>query len=101
LADPCTLMFLTCLTTVLAPTFNSKSPSCVTRAFHTTVQRLVRRRAYGDPIIAYVRFVDGTRRPVDLEASVLGCDGEKVHGVWYLPPEERIGPDAVVDADFF
>jgi len=42
---------------------------------------------------------------VYLEASgkqyVLGYDGEKVHGVWYLPPEERIGPDAVVDADPF
>jgi hypothetical protein len=59
----------------------------------------------GDPIIAYVKFVDGARRAVYLEASgkqyVVDDEGEKVHGVWYLPPEERIGPDAVVDADPF
>jgi hypothetical protein len=57
----------------------------------------------GDPIIAYVKFTDGARRAVYLEASgkqyVVDDWGEKVHGVWYLPPEERIGPDAVVDAD--
>jgi hypothetical protein len=57
----------------------------------------------GDPIIAHVLFTDGARRAVYLEASgkqyVLDDEGEKVHGVWYLPPEERIGPDAVVDAD--
>jgi len=52
----------------------------------------------GDPIIAYVRFVDGARRPVYLEAGgkqyVFDDEGEKVYGVWYLPLEERIGPDA-------
>jgi hypothetical protein len=43
------------------------------------------------------------KRAVYLEANgkqyVLDDEGEKVHGVWYLPPEERIGSDAVVDAD--
>jgi len=43
------------------------------------------------------------KRAVYQEASgkqyVVDDEGEKVHGVWYLPPEERIGPDAVVDAD--
>jgi hypothetical protein len=55
----------------------------------------------GDPIIARVLFADGARRAVYLEASgkqyVIDDEGEKVHGVWYLPLEERIGPDAVVD----
>jgi hypothetical protein len=37
-----------------------------------------------------------TRKPAGNSTS---DEGEKVHGVWYLPPEERIGPDAVVDAD--
>ena len=53
-------------------------------------------------MITYVLFVEGARRPVHLEGSgkqyVVGYDGEKVDGVWYLPPEERTGPDAAVDA---
>jgi hypothetical protein len=59
----------------------------------------------GDPIIAYVLFTDGATRAVYLEAGckqyVLDDWGEKVHGVWYLPPAERIGPNAVVDSDPF
>jgi len=48
------------------------------------------------------KTVDGAKRAVYLEASgkqYVVDEGEKVHGVWYLPPEGRIGPDAVVDAD--
>ena len=53
-----------------------------------------------DPIVAYVLFTDGAKRPVYQEASgrqYVFDEGEKVYGVWYLPPEERLGPDLVVD----
>jgi hypothetical protein len=56
-----------------------------------------------DPIIAYTWFTDGVKRAVYLEASgkqyVLDEEGEKVHGVWYIPPEESFGPDIIVDGD--
>jgi hypothetical protein len=56
-----------------------------------------------NPIIAFVLFTDGAKRPVYQEPSgkqyVIDDEGEKVHGVWYLPPEERIGPDFVVGDD--
>jgi hypothetical protein len=55
-----------------------------------------------DPIVAYVLFTDGVKRPVYQEPSdrqYVFDEDEKVYGVWYLPPEEqeRIGPDLVVD----
>jgi hypothetical protein len=62
-----------------------------------------KRRTMTDPIIAYVLFTDGAKRPVYQEPGgkqyVIDDEGEKVHGVWYLPPEERIGPDFVIGDD--
>jgi hypothetical protein len=44
-----------------------------------------------DPVIAHVDFVDGVRRPVYEQLDgrqyvLLDEDGERVHGVWFLPP---------------
>ena len=53
-----------------------------------------------DPIVAYVFFTDGAKRPVYQEPSgrqYVFDEDEKVYGVWYLPPEERLGPDLIVD----
>lgn len=54
-----------------------------------------------DPVVAHIWFTDGVKRAVYQEPSgrqyVLDGDGEKVHGVWYIPPEELIGPDAIVE----
>lgn len=53
-------------------------------------------------IIAYVWFTDGVKRPVYQEPDgrqfVIDGDGDKVYGVWYIPEEERIGPDAIVES---
>ena len=54
-----------------------------------------------DPIIAYVTFVDDTKRPVFEELGgrqyVLDDDAERVYGVWYIPPEET-NPPIIVHA---
>lgn len=53
-----------------------------------------------DSIIAYIWFADGVKRPVYQSADgrqyVVDDEGEKVYGVWYIPPEERTGPDIIV-----
>ncbi len=56
-----------------------------------------------DPIVAHIWFTDGVKRTVHQEASgrqyVLDEDGEQVHGVWFIPPEELIAPDASLTRD--
>ncbi|MBM4071394.1 MAG: hypothetical protein FJ271_21020 [Planctomycetes bacterium] len=55
-----------------------------------------------DPIVAHVWFTDGAKRAVYRESSgrqyILDDDGDKVHGVWYIPEEELIEPDAIVES---
>jgi len=55
-----------------------------------------------DPIIAYLTFVDGARRPVfeqpDGRQYVLDDDGERVHGVWLIPPDGGVDLPLIVSA---
>ena len=54
-----------------------------------------------DPIVAYVDFVDGVRRPVfeQLEGRqhAFDDDGERVYGVWFIPRDGDIDLPVVVD----
>ncbi len=49
-----------------------------------------------DPVIGHRLFTDGLTRPVFLDAAgqpyVVGPDGERVPGVWVLPPEVPSDP---------
>lgn len=53
--------------------------------------------------VAHVEFVDGTRRPVYEESPgrqyVLDDDGNRVCGIWFIPPEASVQPDVVVGQD--
>jgi hypothetical protein len=55
-----------------------------------------------DTLIGKARFVDGSRRDVfqqpDGRQYVLDDAGELVHGVWIIPEEETVWPDAVIVA---
>jgi hypothetical protein len=57
--------------------------------------------AVNDPIIARVRFVDGAERPVfeglDGRHYVVDDDGDRVRGVWFIPPDGHIELPVVVD----
>jgi hypothetical protein len=57
-----------------------------------------------DPIVAYVDFLDGIRRPVNEEIGgrqyVYDDDGEKVYGVWCIPREECDRPIIVDERPF-
>jgi hypothetical protein len=54
-----------------------------------------------DPVIAHVGFVDGVSRAVfeqlDGRQYVLDDDGDRVCGVWFIPPDGDIDLPAVVD----
>lgn len=54
-----------------------------------------------DPIVAYIWFTHRVQRAVyqqpDGRQYVLDDEGEKIYGVWYIPPEERTGPDIIVE----
>jgi hypothetical protein len=49
-----------------------------------------------DPVLGHRLFTDGVSRPVFLDAAgkqhVVGPDGERVPGVWVLPPEVPSDP---------
>jgi hypothetical protein len=52
-------------------------------------------------IIGYQHFVDGTRRPIFLDAKgqyVLDDDCERVYGVWLIPEEECCDLPIIVNA---
>jgi hypothetical protein len=45
--------------------------------------------------VAHVQFTDGCFRPVfeaDGRQFVITDDGERIYGVWYIPPEDRPVP---------
>jgi hypothetical protein len=54
-----------------------------------------------DPVIAQVDFVDGIRRPVfeqlDGRQYVLSDEGERLFGVWFIPPDGGIDLPVIVD----
>ena len=54
-----------------------------------------------DPIIGYCDFLDGWRRPVYLAEDgrqyVIDGDGQKVYGVWFIPPDDT-APTVIVNA---
>jgi hypothetical protein len=44
-----------------------------------------------DPIVAHIEFTDGQKRPVyegPAGQYVIDDDGDKVHGVWFIPRED-------------
>jgi hypothetical protein len=52
-----------------------------------------------DEHVATVEFTDGAWRPVYEQPDgrqYVDVDGEQVFGVWYVPRDELVAPDAVV-----
>jgi hypothetical protein len=56
-----------------------------------------------DPIIARVRFLDGSEREVfeqlDGRQYVLDDDGEPAHGIWFIPSDSGTDLPVIVEAD--
>jgi hypothetical protein len=54
------------------------------------------------PVLDHRLFTEGVARPVCLDAAgtqdVVGPEGERVPGVWVLPPEVPSDPSAVLTA---
>jgi len=54
-----------------------------------------------DPIIAYMNFTDGTRRPVFVQLDgrqyVVDDNGVPVHGVWCIPKDGGIDLPVLVN----
>jgi len=54
-----------------------------------------------DKHVATIRFTDGEWRPIYEEVGghqyVINGDGEKVYGVWFIPPSEP-SPTVIVNA---
>jgi hypothetical protein len=54
-----------------------------------------------DEHVATICFIDGVWRPVyegaDARQYVIDGDGEKVYGVWFIPPSEPT-PTVIIDA---
>ena len=53
-----------------------------------------------DPIIGYVDFVDGSKRPIFDDGQtqyVINDEGERVHGIFMIPEEERCDLPVIVD----
>jgi hypothetical protein len=53
-----------------------------------------------DPIISYRNFVDGTRRPIYDDGRmqyVINDEGERVHGIFMIPEEERCDLPVIVE----
>jgi hypothetical protein len=54
-----------------------------------------------DTLIGKIRFVDGSYRDIfqqpDGRPYVVDDGGEPIHGVWIIPEEKCVWPDAVVE----
>jgi hypothetical protein len=54
-----------------------------------------------DPVIAHVDFADGVSRPVfeqlDGRQYVQDDEGERVYGLWFIPPEGGLDLPVIVD----
>jgi PBCV-specific basic adaptor domain len=57
-----------------------------------------------DEIIAYTEFADGPMRPVYKSATggqyVIDDSGQRVYGVWIIPPDEHDTPVILDDREF-